>query len=641
MMVVPSFRTSGAPAPRVPPRLSTPARSRRPALHRRTPTPVVKPPRQPSPDDKDSDETNESVQDGGGDSRGHADRHGRGDRPREPRRCRPPGRPGGRTEHRLRPGGHQPRPGPSHPGERPRRRLRLVEGRRRQRGQLLGERQQRVPAVGPGRPRLIAERQPGRAEAADLRLGHPHADAERAGQHQRLVVHRPGRRRRRTPSTRRAAARSRSTSAPTSTRYVRITITANSGWPAGQLSELEVYGSGGTTPDTTAAERPGHLVVHPVGHARSRLNWGASTDNGGSGLAGYDVYRNGACSRPSARAHLPTPSRPRPPCRTTSGPATRPATCPATATPSPGPARNPPACTNVAQGKTHDGERLHLHASPPDNANDGQRHHLLGGRGELPAEPDRRARRQPRHLGVTSSSTRTRPGAPVPRTSRSSAATRPSTGVHQPGVGGELPVRPGHQRGDASRSARPPPTCSCGSPNTGAPSGQVAELEVVRHPGAQPGPGRQLGDLVAGRRPSEATPSPSRPRCATSGPRPPRATTVNFSLGGARRRQRRGRRARRRRLDHRLVQRRHPADGQLRRLARWSTRRTRSSSRTTPTTPSPRRRSWWSPRRPARTCRCSASPRTRRTRRSARRSPSPWRSTTAAPPRPARPRSPG
>lgn len=34
----------------------------------------------------------------------------------------------------------------------------------------------------------------------------------------------------------------------TSTRYVRITITANSGWPAGQLSELEVYGSGGTTP---------------------------------------------------------------------------------------------------------------------------------------------------------------------------------------------------------------------------------------------------------------------------------------------------------------------------------------------------------------------------------------------------------
>jgi hypothetical protein len=31
------------------------------------------------------------------------------------------------------------------------------------------------------------------------------------------------------------------TFSPTSARYVRVTVTANSGWPAGQLSELEVY----------------------------------------------------------------------------------------------------------------------------------------------------------------------------------------------------------------------------------------------------------------------------------------------------------------------------------------------------------------------------------------------------------------
>ncbi|WP_238433182.1 discoidin domain-containing protein [Micromonospora tarensis] len=80
----------------------------------------------------------------------------------------------------------------------------------------------------------------------------------------------------------------------TSTRYVRITVTANSGWPAGQLSELEVYGSGGTTPDTTAPSVPGNLSYTQSGTTIS-LNWVASTDNaGGSGIAGYDVYRNGA-----------------------------------------------------------------------------------------------------------------------------------------------------------------------------------------------------------------------------------------------------------------------------------------------------------------------------------------------------------
>ncbi|MBO9556400.1 discoidin domain-containing protein [Cellulomonas sp.] len=37
----------------------------------------------------------------------------------------------------------------------------------------------------------------------------------------------------------------------TSVRYVRLSITANTGWPAGQLSELEVHGTAGPTPTPT------------------------------------------------------------------------------------------------------------------------------------------------------------------------------------------------------------------------------------------------------------------------------------------------------------------------------------------------------------------------------------------------------
>jgi hypothetical protein len=79
----------------------------------------------------------------------------------------------------------------------------------------------------------------------------------------------------------------------TTTRYVRIRVTANSVWPAGQLSEVEVYGGAAPPPDTTAPSAPGTLSYTQSGTS-IHLSWGASTDTGGSGLAGYDVYRNGA-----------------------------------------------------------------------------------------------------------------------------------------------------------------------------------------------------------------------------------------------------------------------------------------------------------------------------------------------------------
>src|SRR5690606_19043282 len=78
----------------------------------------------------------------------------------------------------------------------------------------------------------------------------------------------------------------------TTTRYLRVRITANTGWPAGQLSELEVYGPGGSGGDTTPPTVPGTLSLTQNGTTIT-LNWGASTDTGGSGLAGYDIYRNG------------------------------------------------------------------------------------------------------------------------------------------------------------------------------------------------------------------------------------------------------------------------------------------------------------------------------------------------------------
>jgi hypothetical protein len=69
------------------------------------------------------------------------------------------------------------------------------------------------------------------------------------------------------------------------TRYVRINITANSGWPAGQLSEVEVYGPGAGT-DTTPPSVPGTLAQSTSGSTIT-LSWGASTDAGGCGLAGW------------------------------------------------------------------------------------------------------------------------------------------------------------------------------------------------------------------------------------------------------------------------------------------------------------------------------------------------------------------
>ncbi|GIE84543.1 discoidin domain-containing protein [Actinoplanes regularis] len=74
-----------------------------------------------------------------------------------------------------------------------------------------------------------------------------------------------------------------------SARFVRLNFTANTGWPAGQLSELEVYGP--VAGDSQAPSAPGNLSYTEPASGQIRLNWNASTDN--VGVTGYDIYANG------------------------------------------------------------------------------------------------------------------------------------------------------------------------------------------------------------------------------------------------------------------------------------------------------------------------------------------------------------
>lgn len=78
--------------------------------------------------------------------------------------------------------------------------------------------------------------------------------------------------------------------AATTTRYLRLNITANTGWPAGQLSEFEVYGP--ATGDTQPPSAPTGLAYTQPGPGQIRLTWNASTDN--VGVTGYDIYANNA-----------------------------------------------------------------------------------------------------------------------------------------------------------------------------------------------------------------------------------------------------------------------------------------------------------------------------------------------------------
>ncbi|MET8472645.1 discoidin domain-containing protein [Streptomyces sp. NPDC006422] len=73
------------------------------------------------------------------------------------------------------------------------------------------------------------------------------------------------------------------------TRYVRVLVTANTRQPAGQVSELEVYGP--TTGDTEAPSAPTGLAYTEPTTGQIRLTWKAATDD--TKVTGYDIYADG------------------------------------------------------------------------------------------------------------------------------------------------------------------------------------------------------------------------------------------------------------------------------------------------------------------------------------------------------------
>ncbi|MFC7527454.1 discoidin domain-containing protein [Actinoplanes sp. GCM10030250] len=74
-----------------------------------------------------------------------------------------------------------------------------------------------------------------------------------------------------------------------SARFVRLNFTGNTGWGAGQLSELEIYGP--VSGDSQAPSAPGSLAYTQPASGQVRLTWNASTDN--VGVTGYDIFANG------------------------------------------------------------------------------------------------------------------------------------------------------------------------------------------------------------------------------------------------------------------------------------------------------------------------------------------------------------
>jgi hypothetical protein len=313
------------------------------------------------------------------------------------------------------------------------------------------------------------------------------------------------------------------------TRYVRLNFTANSGWPAAQLSEFEVYAptSGG---DTTPPTVPGTLSQSTSGTTIT-LNWGASTDTGGSGLAGYNVYRGGALiatlgnvltyqdSQP-ATATVSYFVRARDGAGNLSGNSN-------TVTRS---GTQPPGCTNVASGRTMTATGS-VFSFTPEKANDGNLTTYWEG-----------AAGYPQSLTVALGANHAITAVNVKLNPDPAWGTRTQNfqilGRDQAATGyTSLVPAANYQFVQGNNVVNIPVSATTAdvqlrfNSNTGAPSGQVAEFEVCGTPAPNP-------DLVV----NAVTWSPASPSEATAitlsatvqniGTAAAGATTVNFNLGG-------------------------------------------------------------------------------------------------------------
>ncbi|MEE6259088.1 CARDB domain-containing protein [Plantactinospora sonchi] len=318
----------------------------------------------------------------------------------------------------------------------------------------------------------------------------------------------------------------------TAARYVRVNISANSGWPAGQVSELEVYGPSGGTTDTTPPSVPGTLSYTQSG-TTIRLSWGASTDNtGGSGLAGYHIYRNGALLQPVGPV---TTFEDNPPLSATVSYQVR-ARDVAGNLSDPGntvtrTGSQPPGCQNIARGKpmTATGSAF---VYTPDKANDGALDTYWEG-----------AAGYPQSLTVALGANHAITGVNVKLNPDPAWGSRTQNfqilGRDQAsGTFTNLVSAANYQFVQGSNVVTVPVNATTAAvqlrfnSNTGAPSGQVAELEVCGTPAPNP-------DLVVSTAtwtptaPTETTPITLSATVRNTGSAAAAATTVNFSLGGA------------------------------------------------------------------------------------------------------------
>ena len=79
----------------------------------------------------------------------------------------------------------------------------------------------------------------------------------------------------------------------TSVRYVRVTVSANTGWPAGQVGELEVYSTGGTpTPPPTTPTNPNLVAGHPLSASSATDIYQPANANDGNASSYWESANN-------------------------------------------------------------------------------------------------------------------------------------------------------------------------------------------------------------------------------------------------------------------------------------------------------------------------------------------------------------
>ncbi len=314
------------------------------------------------------------------------------------------------------------------------------------------------------------------------------------------------------------------------TRYVRLHITANTGWPAGQLSEFEVYGP--ATGDTQAPTAPTGLAYTQPASGQIQLTWNASTDN--VGVTAYDVYANGAL-RSSVNASTRT--------FTDGQPASATVTYFVRARDAAG--NQSPNSNTVTRTGTSAGVNLavgkpitasgHVHTFVATNANDDSvTTYWEGGSG---AYPNTLTVGLGANAAITSVVVKLNPDpawGPRTQTFQVLGRAQDATGFtslvasqqygFSPATGNTVTIPVSATAADVRLQF---------TANTGAPAGQVAEFQVIGAPAANP-------DLqVTGLTWSPASPSESSQvtlsgTVRNAGDRQSAATSVNFYLGGTR-----------------------------------------------------------------------------------------------------------